>query len=263
MPVTIADVTAAGTLYCVPYIGNVISLYSGGLWVPFISSEFNLSLTLTSGQPYDIFCYDSSGTPTLEVLVWTNDTTRATALVYQDGILCKSGDTTRRYLGSLYASGTDTTEDSLVKRYLWNYYNRITRSMVVIESGTANWDYTTDTYRQANADTANQLDFIVGVSEDIIHAMVHTFMSNSDAGAVIMSVGIGLDSTTTDSSQIRTPQVSIGGSGITSCLAIYSNTIAVGRHYLPWLERSVATGTATWYGARNNAQSGISGTIRC
>ncbi len=48
---------------------------------------------------------DSSGTPTLEALVWTNDTTRATALVRQDGVWSKTGALTRRYLGTVRVDG--------------------------------------------------------------------------------------------------------------------------------------------------------------
>ena len=97
-PVTPADVTGATTIYCTPYKGNQIALYDGSSsWNTRTSAEFSLALgTLTSGKPYDVFCYDNAGTPTLEFLAWTNDTTRATALVYQDGVLVKSGATTRR-----------------------------------------------------------------------------------------------------------------------------------------------------------------------
>src|ERR1051325_5536196 len=74
VPVTTSDVTGAGTIYLTPYKGNQIWLYDGSAqWNLFNLTEISLALTLTSGKPYDIFCFDSSGTPTLESLVWTND----------------------------------------------------------------------------------------------------------------------------------------------------------------------------------------------
>jgi hypothetical protein len=130
VPVTTSDVTGATTIYCTPFNGNSIALYDGTNWNLRQSAEFSIALgTLTSGKPYDVFCYDNSGTPTLELLAWTNDTTRATALTRQDGILCKSGALTRRYLGSFYTTSTTTTEDSFVKRYLFNYYNRVEKPL--------------------------------------------------------------------------------------------------------------------------------------
>jgi hypothetical protein len=195
LPVTTADVTGATTIYCTPYKGNQIALYTGSAWVTRSSAEFSLALgTLTSGKPYDVFCYDNAGTPTLEFLVWTNDTTRATALAYQDGVLVKSGTATRRYLGTFYTTSTTETEDSKANRYLWNYYNRSNRSMRRVDAGT--WTYTTLTYRQANNSTANQLNMVIGVSEDSVRASVVQAARN-DTGIVSTYTALGLDSTTT------------------------------------------------------------------
>lgn len=109
-PVTTSDVTNASTIYCSPFSGNLISLYDGSNWVTYSSNEFSLALgTLTNATPYDVFCYSNSGVPTLEFLAWTNTTTRATNLVYQDGILCKSGALTRRYLGTFFNAGNKTS----------------------------------------------------------------------------------------------------------------------------------------------------------
>lgn len=109
LSVTTSDVVNAKTIYCTPHNGNVISLYNGTSWILYESNEFSLALgTLTNNIPYDIFCYANSGVPTLEFLAWTNTTTRATSLVSQDGILVKTGATTRRYLGTFLACGNQT-----------------------------------------------------------------------------------------------------------------------------------------------------------
>lgn len=109
-PITTTDVTNASTIYAVPYNGNTISLYDGANWVSYDSAEFNLSLgTLTNAKLYDVFCYANSGVPTLEFLVWTNSTTRATALTYQNGVFVKTGATTRRYLGTFYNPGNQSS----------------------------------------------------------------------------------------------------------------------------------------------------------
>lgn len=263
LPVTVADVTAAGTLYAVPYTGNRVALYDGTNWIVRSSAQFSLALTLTSGKPYDVFCYDVAGVPTLEVLVWTNDTTRATALVYQDGVLVKSGATTRRYLGSLYSSGANTTEDSVTKRYLWNYYHRIDRPMRVTD-GTDSWAYTTATFRQARATATNQLDYIQGVNEERVNAVAMGLFNSSDSTAHA-TVGIGVDSTSANSAEVFA-----GGKGETGSVhkimvqAHYYGYPGVGRHTLVWLEYSAAVGTTTWYGDNGGVinQSGIIGSIR-
>ena len=74
----------------------------------------------------------------------------------QDGVLVKSGNTAQRYVGTIYASGANTTEDSFAKRYVWNYYNRVARPMRVTEA-TDTWTYTTAAFRQANGAAANAM----------------------------------------------------------------------------------------------------------
>lgn len=133
-PVTTSDVTGATSIYYTPYVSNVISLWTGTRWQPIEFSEYTLALgTLTSGKPYDVFAYLSSGALACEVLAWTNDTTRATAITIQDGRYCKSGDKTRLYLGTFYTTATTTTEDSAGKRYLWNAYNRAPKACLSAE----------------------------------------------------------------------------------------------------------------------------------
>lgn len=264
VPVTTADVTAAGTLYCVPYVGNRITLYDGATWVTVTSAEFSLALTATSGKPYDVWCYLSSGVPTLETLVWTNDTTQATPLARQNGVLVKSGDATRRYLGSFYTSGANVTEDSAAKRYLWNYYNRIPRTMLVVDTANS-WTYTVAAFQQARASATNQLDFMIGVAEDVVQATVYSISANSTGSGVFTTNGIGLDSATVDSSSLRVnPSINYGASTAQANIAVYQASVAAGRHTLKWLEYSVATGTTTWYGDDNSVlfQSGIWGIVR-
>jgi hypothetical protein len=219
---------------------------------------------LTSGKPYDIFCFNNAGTPTLEVLVWTDDTTRATALAYQNGVLIKSGVPTRRYLGTLYTSGANTTEDSLAKRYLWNYYHKVSRRMRVIDT-TDSWNYSVNTYRQARATATNQLDFIQGVAEELVYAEIAVSVQDS-AAADICNVAIGLDSTTTrDSEGINAAASTLAiGNARMPVTASYTGLPVAGRHTLVWLERSQGAGTTTWYGddGGTSMQSGISGYVR-
>lgn len=266
VPVTTTDVTGAGTLYCTAYKGNRIALYDGSAtWNILTSVEFSIASPLTSGKPYDVFAYNNSGTATLEVLVWTNDTTRATALALQDGVLVKSGTTTRRYLGTIYASGANTMEDSYAKRYVFNYYNRVDRPMRAALETADSWNYTTATWRQANANASNQLDCVIGVSEDPVSATVAAQVSNTNAGVFPVLVGVGVDSTSANSTTLMLGEAIQVANGRMIARANYSGFPGVGRHTLTWLEYSAASGTTTWYGDNGTPtlqQSGIIGVVK-
>jgi hypothetical protein len=264
VPVTLADVTGATTLYYTPYQGNKIALYTGALWVQHAFSEMSLALgTLTSGRPYDVFLDYNGGTPQLTLLAWTNDTTRATTLVRQDGVLVKTGDAEQRYLGTFYTTATTTTEDSAAKRFVWNMYHRVTRQMRVVEPANS-WNYSTASYRQVNGNTANQLDFVRGLAEDAVEA-VCTVGLTSTANATV-TTSIGLDST----SAIAAPDVLNSFIGVSSSgaslgsFAMYKGMPSAGRHFLAWLEFGGGAGTQTWYGDNGGIiiQNGISGITR-
>jgi hypothetical protein len=274
LPVTTADVTAAGTIYFAPYEGNSLAVYDGTAWRLYAFSQLSLALTVSSGSNYDVFVYDNAGTLTLELsAAWNSATARfasgayATLLPTQDGVKVKSTDgaaidPTRRYLGTIRGSGTNTTEDSIAKRYLSNYYNRVRRQMYVLEA-TNSWTYTLATLRQVNAAAANQLDFVVGVDEDTVSAMASATATN--ALAVNIYVGIGLDSTSANATGVIAPLTGLPASGVPSPgHATWEGHPGVGRHVLVWLEGSGAAGTTTWYGDNNapsNNQSGIRGVI--
>jgi hypothetical protein len=258
VPVTVADVTGATTIYCTPYNGNQISLYDGADWDVLESAEFSLALgTLTSGKPYDVFCYDNAGTPTLEFLAWTNDTTRATAIAYQDGVKVKSGDATRRYLGVFYTTSTTTTESSEQSRYLQNEDNQVTLKLYRVESATT-WVYTTSVFRQFNANSDNQVNFICGAAENLVTAQLHSRRANTGAGISTVSA-IGLDSTsdTVNTAETRSYMYTTGANYHITTEAWYIDYPGVGKHYLSMLEHSQATGTTTWYGK----SSPLAGTI--
>lgn len=221
-PVTISDVTGATTIYCTPYTGNRIALYVSSAWVLRTTSEFSLALgTLTSGKPYDVYCYDNSGTPTLEFLVWTNDTTRATALAYQDGVLVKSGDSTRRYIGTFYTTATTTTEDSTSKRYLVNYYHRVARNLFGFF--TTNRATTSASFVELNPEI--RCNFLsIGEDACIASAAGSAFMSLLSSSAYI---AIGYDGTTAEEGSNL-----LNGSTNITCIGLgNSRLIASGKHY--------------------------------
>jgi len=150
VPVSTVDRTAQGAIYLTPYSGKLVSLYDGTRWRLYSTTERSLALTVTSGKNYDIFLYDNAGTLTLELsAAWTTDFVRADALALQDGIPVKSGATTRRWMGTLRASGSNVTEDSIAKRFVWSACNQTLRLLGRNEAATLH-AYGTAVWREWN-----------------------------------------------------------------------------------------------------------------
>lgn len=288
LPVTISDVTAAATVYLTPYNGTALNI--GG--VSYTTSELSLALDSNaghagyhqSGKNFDLFAYIVSGsTPGIGTgPAWSSDVLRGTGagtteLQRTNGIQVNkntitlrigtnSGDTTSvtannaTYLGTFRTTADGQTEDSAAKRFVWNNYNRVTRSMLVVDT-TDTWTYSTDTYRQARASTANQLDMLIGLSEDTVSAQVFAMASDSTGNARV-DIGIGIDSTTAASgifgAFLTVSSITSGG------MATYNGLPGLGRHFLVWLERSGTGNTTTWSGDNGGTerQSGISGSVR-
>lgn len=263
-PVLSADVTAATTVYFTPYKGNQTALYFGGAWGVYTFTEPSITLSgATASIGYDFFSYwDPTGTPAvkLEKLAWTSATARATALAYQDGILVKSGDPTRKYLGSAYMSATGQTEvvfNSTSRAPmigLWNYYNRVNVGMQRKES-TASWAYTTAAWRQANASTNNQCSIMIGVIEDDCN--VNIFSNFLNAGAVTGYIGLGQNTT---SSPVSAAQAGPTGSNLVSLSLSNVFKPVLGLNTFTQLEYT-AGATTTFYGS--SLLTGISVQARC
>lgn len=97
-----------GTLYYVP-IGPKLYLREGGAWVQkTFDAQISQACTAFSIDTfYDIFVYDSGGgTLAFNNVAWTRPGVRATALTNQDGVWLKSGDTAKRYIGSVFCTTT-------------------------------------------------------------------------------------------------------------------------------------------------------------
>lgn len=261
-PVTTADVTAATTLYFTPYKGNQIGLYGGSAWEMKTFSELSLSLSgYTANANYDIWAYNNAGTVTLESTVWTNDTTRATALTTQDGVYVKTGATTRRYLGTIRTtSTTGQTEDSAAKRFVWNYHHRAKRKLKRFET-TASWTYSTTSWRQANNSAANQVDLVIGTQESVVFLSHSALMSHGSAGGQ-GGISVGGDSVTTPDSDSQIAQMLVAAAGqfVYSAITI-TTTPAAGRHYYAMLEIGDGSGTNTWYGVSVLRTHGIVGYV--
>jgi hypothetical protein len=259
VPVTTSDVTAAGTLYYTPCVHPVIRVWDGTRWLIKTFAEISLALTLTSGKNYDVFVDDDAATLVLSA-AWTNDTTRADALGTQDSVIVLNSDKTKLWLGTIRASGANTTEDSVLKRFVWNTYNRKARPMLAIEA-TDFWAYTSTTIRQANAATANKVEFVQGANDEAVTAQLVAWVSIEDNTIAEYAIaGIGLDSITAFSGLRTGAYINEGAADTNNVFmpfaALYRGNPTIGYHYLAWLEAG-CTGTCNFVGDFANTQSGL------
>jgi len=105
---------------------------------------------------------------------------------------------------------------------------------------------------------------LVGLNEDTVSLRVVATGGGNGTIAVIVSVALGLDSTTTPASDIHGSynQGSTATDVRQTILASYEDAIGIGRHSLVWLERTEG-GTSNWIGTNSTTQSGMKGFLRC
>ncbi len=193
---------ASTTVYFTPYMGNRISLYSGSTWNVLSFSEISLALSgLTSGRNYDVFVYDNAGTPALELSQpWNADgVTRTDSVSLQDGIRIKTSDNTRRYVGTIRTTATNATEDSLTKRFVVNYYNRLRRTLFTCpgyNDDIAEYTYSAaGNFAPANAGAGSRIE-VLSNGEDTTAIQIQAACYHPNSWGTYVLAGPGIDSTT-------------------------------------------------------------------
>jgi hypothetical protein len=241
-----ADVSSSATVYFTPYSGNRISLYVPGYgWRLYSFSELSLSVSgVAADTNLDIFIYDNAGTLTLSYTAWSNDSNRATALFALNGVFVKAGDSSYRYLGTVRTSASGVICDTKLKRFVWNYYNRIQRSLYVYDS-TTSWTYAVRAWRSWNNSDDNRAQFVLGVGENPVYLAFEAFSDMSSS--ILRCVGIGLDSNTGPSSSSIWSSSQLAS--LTAHHAEFISAMGSGFHYLQLLEMGYTSPSVTWYGS--------------
>jgi hypothetical protein len=266
--VTTSDVTSS-SIYVEPSdAGDTVNLYDGTNWQRAAVPPSTISISnsgLAANTMYDVFGYlTSAGALALELLAWTNDTTRATAIAQQNGVDVKSGAPTRRLLGSARTDGSTLFNDTMAKRWLANRYNLAPREMQVVDP-TFTWNYSTASFRQMNGAATNQLDFVICAAAVAVEAVALMHASNSTATGRGVTCGIGLDSATINHSNTLTGRTVADNNGAPRSVSSYWRGYpGVGRHVLVPLEVGNGNDVQSWFGVNGSPilfQSGISGAL--
>jgi len=279
VPVSASDRTAQGTLYYTPAIGpnaitnGTIALYDGTRVVYSAFTELSLGLTVTSGKNYDVFVDYNSGTPQLVLsAAWTTDTARADALGVQSGLIIKSGTAAYRWVGTIRASGTNVTADSGGgsttqvggKRFVWNAYQQVPRSLSVIDTANT-WTYANSGIRVADGATApsNCVEWVTGTASTVFNGQLVTSVDLQGNVSALAHAGIGIDSATVFSGLRGSGYISATAAAIVTINASYVGMPGLGYHYASWLENGADGTTSLWLGDNGGegTQSGMTAWI--
>lgn len=183
------------TLYYTPYIHDKITMYdtSNSLWRLVTFTETSIAAPTSTGT-FDVFAvWSSTSAITLEYQKWNSANSRTSfGLSRVNGVLVLSTDSSRRYLGTVYVETANSLSDTTRQRHIWNMYNRIQRTAYAYET-TASWSYTTASWRASNNTTANRVEFVRGLDEEAVNAILTGKCSNTNG-----YIGIGRGSSSAD-----------------------------------------------------------------
>jgi hypothetical protein len=176
------------------------------------------------------------------------------------------------YVGSMFMDATNgqvtchTSYGQNRKFGVWNAYNRVPITLQAGDS-TASWTYGTTTIRASNNNpssysansynvgsgtTCNGMTVLTGLPEEQAAVTLSQFLfNNNSAGAITMSAGVGLNSTTAYSGTIATLSVEPQNGG--ALTASYSPPISLGIIVVASLEEGLSGGNLTvFHGTQTN-----------
>jgi hypothetical protein len=232
--------------------GVILTIDSATQVTSTVNSTGSTSATVTFKIPaskvVDIFIYDGAGSPGVALAfgpLWTNATTRATAITHSSGVRVLTGaysiagvsyaEGQLRYLGTVATTTTaGETEDSLTFRGVWNQRNKEPRMLRKVDASAASYAYASATWRQSHALSTNKVSFVTGIAEEPV------YITFRQVATGIPLLGIAMDSTTVPEEQAQVPY---------NMPCIYNRIPTAGYHDAIMLEAS-GSGSSTFYGTQ-------------
>jgi len=273
--VTESDVTGAASVYLTPAGPglDLTQIYDGSALQERQFTETTLTLTNAlhlAGKTYPVFEAWNSGVLFLGTgPAWSANVPGGSDFSTVRGVKVNNGSITLKngasslavadkqatYRGAIGITAVNgLTEDSYANRLIGNVYNTMPRPMAKHES--ASWNYSTATYRAANNSAANSITYVQPVGGRKAFARAQAICTNSTNTSRRVAVGIGVDSTSVDSSTLMAFESLINQEPM-AVYAEYDGFPGVGRHTLYWLECGNGTDTQSWSGnpVQNNSGS--------
>lgn len=229
------------------------------------AESLDLSSAL-SGKCYDVFMTDDG---LVVGPAWTNSVTRALQ-VQKDGDKIvnaisfsgiDAGDA--ELIGGFRCHANGQTRSTKQSRLVWSRYDAILLPVCRIEPS-GGWAYSTAQWRQANGNAINQIEVFCGVSGRMVDVTASAYMISGTSSVAAGFVGIGIDSSAADSSQVKNPAAAPNGFPVLPAWARYVGYVGIGYHELRWLERGAGGGVQNWVGNGGQPygyQTGILGSV--
>jgi hypothetical protein len=276
-----ADVTAATSVYYSPYVGNVIPIWNGSVFLPLVFSELTLTLNASAhlaNTLYDACVFSNSGTlilvtgpawststagsgnrgsgggtPQLQRLngIWVN-AVQITGVNGGNNYTVPANKCT--YVGTIYIDSV-AGQISSYRTYgqnrkfgTWNAYNRMQICLRMGDS-TASWNYSTAAFRSSNNNSANAVTVLAGLQEEIIEIKFVQFAQNGTAANP--SIAIGLNSV---GARVGKIGANIGPSNSYSAdlVAFYDMPPTLGVNTILSAESSSSSNAVTFNGTESN-----------
>jgi len=215
------------------------------------SAPNTMTFKLPPSTVYDVFCFTSTSTAKLELVAGT--ATRTT----QNGIEVKTGETTRRLVGTVMTTATaGQFEVSQTYCSISNRYNPLRHGLYSCpgyNNNSSNTTYatTSTTFVEANGGTGSRLNFVLCKATLVELQMKVTAIATAQAIAAI-----GIDT-------ITDPNTSCAGPSAVFSPFFDSNDnngvpLAIGSHYAALLIANSSAGTLTVYADIGTTRSGAS-----
>lgn len=239
----------------------------------YLTDATELSLALTTGahlagKNYDVFEIDVSGTPAICTgPAWSSNTLRSAAVSYSAGelvntaaISCINGGTTYsvaaaagKLRGGFRAFANGQTRSTRKSRLVWDARKPILWPVAALETAST-WSYGVAAFRQVNANIGNQIEIFNGMSGRPVDVTASAYMIGS-GGLTSGFIGIGLDTSTADSSHTKNPCAGSNTFPVLPCWARFAGYVGIGYHELRLIE--AGNGSAiTWVGTNGYAGYG-------
>lgn len=259
-PVMAADVSNAGTIYYSNYINSALYLWNGSAWTLFNFTQLPLTLNSgqhTSGNLYDLFIFNNSGSPKLAAgPAWTNSTTRAAAISYLDGLWTNSATITLTagglsfpsqaantclYVGTFYANGNAQCTMQFTpnaasggSNTILGLYNAYFQRHISSSStdNNAGYTYAVAAWRPMDNNNNNRITVVDGLGQSHVRCAVSSLMAGSSANG---QIGITVDSVSASPKHGIGPVTGTSGANFpTVALEIFQP--AMGLHFYQAME---------------------------
>ncbi|MBY5804070.1 hypothetical protein HFN52_10720 [Rhizobium leguminosarum] len=203
-----------------------------------------------AGKSYDVFL-------TADGLVigpeWTNGVTRSLQ-VQKDGDALVNADSfsgidegAAELVGGFRCHADGLTRSTKQSRLVWSLRDAILLPVCRIDT-TASWSYSAAAWRQANGNVQNQIEVFCGVSGRMVDVTASAYMIGGTPAVVAGFVGIGIDTSIADSSQVKNPAAAANTFPVLPAWARYVGYVGIGYHELRWLERGIGGSAQSWTG---------------